>query len=356
MQDHDSTIYRSAGGDSLMGVKLMVEILDHWQDAGLTRGERDDLLIIAENANDGSRETYSPIHEDYILRRAGKQSQSWRNSIDVLKRKGVLEYAIDKAGRQMSGRPGRFAKYRIPILCPDAPHDGYRGQCTRKERVLPQGTHSEWVTGESTHMGTPGEYPSIHLGAPGDAEWVTGESTPTPPNPSNKISPQEPPPPAPGAVHPDWLAEAEEGAGVQGEGEGWETQPNTEAASPVVDSVADDPLMHQAVLFVDKLPFDQRPTSSERTKLVDLAALWLAAGWTHEALMAKCESNLGNVRSRIDVWTNHRLPAHRVTKPPSPTANGHRAYSDPNASAYRPPKEHIGWQNPTDPDAYEGTF
>lgn len=356
MQHHHSIIYRPRGGDPLMGVKLYVEVLDHWQDAGLTRGERDDLMIIAENANDHSRETYGSIHEDYILRRAGKQAQSWRNSIDVLKRKGVLEYAVDAAGRQISGRPGRCAKYRIRILCPEAPHDGYHGQCTRKERVTPQSTHSEWVTGESTHMGTPGEYPSNHLGTPGDAEWVTGDSTPTPPNPSNKNSPQEPPPPAPGPVHPDWYPAEAEGVGVQGEGEGWKTSDDgKEAASQVVDSVADDPLMHQAVLFVDKLPFNARPTALERADLVHCASAWLAKGWSHEALMAKCDVGLEGVHKRIGVW-RHRLDPRLIIKEPAP-ATGHQTYQDPHASKYGSPKgAHRAFQNPTDPDAYEGTF
>lgn len=341
-----------------MGVRMMVEILDHWRDAGLTKGERDDLLVIAENANDGDRETRGPIHEDYILRRADKKAQSWRNALDALKRKGVLEYAI-RDGRQLAGRPGQHAVYRIPVLCPEPPHDGYKGQCTRNkagaERVTPQSTHSEWVTRESTHMGTPAEYPSNRLGTPGDAECVLPGSTPTPPNPSGKNSPQTTP--SRDAVHPDWLAPGSEGAGVQGEGEGWEAENDTEAASPVVDSVADDPLMHQAVLFVDKLPFDQRPTSNERGQLVYLVSLWFAEGWSHEALMAKCESNLGEVHDRIKAWIKHRLAKHRVTKPPKPSESGHQTYQDPAASAYRPPKpEHVGWQNPTDPNAYEGTF
>lgn len=73
--------------------------------------------------------------------------------------------------------------------------------------------------------------------------------------------------------------------------------------------------------------------------------------------MAKCESNLGDVRNRISVWIDHRLPERRVTKPPKLSESGHKTYQDPAASAYGPPKrEHVGWQNPTDPDAYEGTF
>src|SRR5579859_4263122 len=82
-------------GGGLMGIKLMVEVMDHWQDAGLTAGERADLLVIAENANDTSRETVGPVHEPYLLKRAGKASgPAWRNAIGKLMKKGVLEYAV----------------------------------------------------------------------------------------------------------------------------------------------------------------------------------------------------------------------------------------------------------------------
>src|SRR5690606_14948925 len=75
-----------------MGVRLMVEILDHWSDAGLTSGERSDLLVIAENANDATRETFGSIHAPYILRRAGKSPAAWKNAIGKLMKKKALEY------------------------------------------------------------------------------------------------------------------------------------------------------------------------------------------------------------------------------------------------------------------------
>jgi hypothetical protein len=64
----------------VMGIKLMVEIFDHWQDAGLTVGERSDLLVLAENANDGTRQTFGPVHAEYILRRAGTTLGAWRST------------------------------------------------------------------------------------------------------------------------------------------------------------------------------------------------------------------------------------------------------------------------------------
>ncbi|MHA6764728.1 hypothetical protein [Streptacidiphilus sp. PAMC 29251] len=167
-----------------MGIKLMVEIMDHWQDAGLTAGERADLLVLAENAKDSTRETFGPVHEDYILKRVGKKAAAWRVAISALKAKGVLEYAI-RDGREMSGQPGRHAVYRFPVLCPEAPHDGLRGQCTRSERVSRQLTHSE--PGDDG-MGYPSANALDGMGYPTATERVSPQLTPTPPISSSTTS------------------------------------------------------------------------------------------------------------------------------------------------------------------------
>lgn len=168
----------------------MVEAMDHWQDAGLTAGERADLLVIAENANDASRETVGPVHEPYLLKRAGKTAATaWRNSLGKLMKKGALEYAVH-GGREMSGFPGRWAVYRIPVLCPDAPHDGLHGQCTRSERVTSQVTQSDEGPSDETRTGNPSGDPigeTGHLsganGSPDRCERVTSQVTPNPPTP-----------------------------------------------------------------------------------------------------------------------------------------------------------------------------
>lgn len=50
-------------------------------------------------------------------------------------------------------------------------------------------------------------------------------------------------------------------------------------------------------------------------------------------------------------------PASPRVPKPRHGANGYQTWQNPNSSTYRAPKrEHVGWQNPTDPDAYEGTF
>lgn len=159
-----------------MGIKLIVEVMDHWQDAGLTLGERADLLVLAENANDAARETFGPVHEPYILKRAGKTAPTWRNAIGKLMKRGVLEYAV-RDGREMSGWPGQYAIYRIAQLCPEGKHDGLRGQCKREDWVTSQVTQSaptDPATGHPTGDPIPG---TGHLTG---GERVTSQVTPTP--------------------------------------------------------------------------------------------------------------------------------------------------------------------------------
>lgn len=171
-----------------MSIRLIVEVLDHWKDFGLTAGERGDLIIVAENANDQTRETFGPIHEEYVLERAGKSAAGWKNALGKLMRKQALEYAV-RNGREMSGFPGQHAVYRIPVLCPEPPHDGLRGQCTRPERVTSQVTQSEPVDGTGHLSGDPIQETG-HLsdanGSPDRWERVTSQVTPTP------LSPQPP--------------------------------------------------------------------------------------------------------------------------------------------------------------------
>jgi hypothetical protein len=124
-----------------VGIRLIVEILDHWQDSGLTPGERDDLIVIAEQARDATRETVTSIHKPFILKRVNKTPKSWRTAIDRLMRKKVLEHAVVN-GRKVMGHEGQTARYRIPFLCPLQDHDGLYGQCDRSEWVTPQRTHS----------------------------------------------------------------------------------------------------------------------------------------------------------------------------------------------------------------------
>lgn len=180
-----------------MGIKLIVEILDHWRDAGLTAGERDDLIVLAENANDGTRLTWGAVHEPYILKRAGKSAASWKNSIGKLMKRGVLV-------QHVAGRIGQVAVYRVAELCSDAPHDGRQGFCTRPERVTSQVTLSK---GEGHSTGGVDDEEG-HLR---DGKRVTSQVTPTPLYPSSTNPPPSPTPPSP----PDPPApDGREGGGI----------------------------------------------------------------------------------------------------------------------------------------------
>lgn len=163
----------------------MVEIFDHWQDVGLTVGERSDLLVLAENANDGTRLTFGPVHEPHILRRAGKTSNGWKNAIGKLVAKKVLTVHIP-------GRIKQAAVYHLEPLCPEARHDGYKGMCVRpskEERVTSQVTQSEKEGHPADDpMGHPSGDPLGREGHPAGVERVTQQVTPTPPYPSSKNS------------------------------------------------------------------------------------------------------------------------------------------------------------------------
>lgn len=131
-----------------MGIRLIVEVLDHWKDFGLTAGERGDLIVIAEHTSDTTRETVVSIHKAYMLQRAGKSAAGWKNAIGKLMKKGVLEHAV-RNGRRVTGHENQAAQYRIPHLCPMRSHDGLWGQC---KRVTSQVTHSEGVPIQEGHL------------------------------------------------------------------------------------------------------------------------------------------------------------------------------------------------------------
>lgn len=176
-----------------MGIRLIVEVLDHWQDAGLTPGERWDLLVLAENANDGSRLTFGPVHAQHILDRANKSPKGWRNAITALMRKKVIT-------THLPGRINQFAVYHLEHLCPEAPHDGNKGQCTRPPKDQKEGHPPGDPVPTEGHPaddpeGHPTDDPLTQEGHPADAKRVIQEVTPTPLVSSFKDSPLTTPPP-----------------------------------------------------------------------------------------------------------------------------------------------------------------
>lgn len=272
----------------VVGVRLIVEVLDHWQDAGLTAGERDDLVVLAENANDGSRLTWGPVHEPYILRRANKSAAGWKNAIGKLIRKGVLV-------QHAQGHVGQVAVYRLAQLCAEAPHDGWKGFCTRPERVTSEVTLPKGEAEEGHLSGDPqGHFSGDPLELKGHltgGERVIPQVTPTPPVSSLKIpsntSSSPAAPPAAGALVDD--------------GGGGGTSPSEQ--NP------------QAEPLVAALDFRGRPPGmKQRRQLVALVAAALDAGWSEQDLKAYLDLGGAAVNSAAAVYA-HRLSSDELPDP-----------------------------------------
>lgn len=122
-----------------MGIRLFVEVLDCAPDT-LTWRERYALSVLAENANDATRECWPGIEDDpEIAHRMRLPSRSSRYEvIKALREKGALEGVS-------AGHRGRRAVYRIPTLRPekgpgtpdamDEKGSGNAGQSVRESRT-----------------------------------------------------------------------------------------------------------------------------------------------------------------------------------------------------------------------------
>lgn len=280
-----------------MGIKLMVEIFDHWQDAGLTLGERSDLLVLAENANDRTRETWPKggVHQDYIRKRAGKTAESWKNAIAKLVKKGVLSYAV-RDGRELVGFPGQAAVYRIALLCPEAPHDGLMGQCTRAERSTPTVTLSERAEPEKGHLSEGMGHLPEKKGHLSEGEWSTPEVTPTPPYPSSKSPSTTSTSPA-GPSEPEPQSEPEPTDGGGGGSD----------------------LRSTAIHVAASLDYEGKPpTRKQRTVIEDRLLVWLEAGWSMEGLVVILDIAGQQVRHAPTVYALRLDPAEMPAPEPLP--------------------------------------
>lgn len=276
-----------------MGIRLIVEVLDHWQDAGLTAGERWDLLVLAENANDGSRLTFGPVHAQHILDRANKSPKGWKNAITALMRKKVITTHVP-------GRIGQVAVYHLEHLCPDAPHDGNKGQCTRPPKDQKEGhPMDDPATGEGhlsdAQEGHPAGDPQAQEGHPADAKRVIQEVTPTPLYSSFKDSPLTTPSSSVAEVADSGnvtdVVAAEGGGG--GEDSFFE---ELNKQSERVDA------------FVAKLPFPGRPPGKkQQLQLRQRLIVAFKAGWSERGLARYLDiSDEPNVRSAAALYL-HRL-------------------------------------------------
>ncbi|MEV8474882.1 hypothetical protein [Streptomyces sp. NPDC051173] len=100
------------GKKTLVGIRLFVEVLDYAPDT-LTWRERHALSVLAENANDATRECWPGIEDDPIIahrmRLPGRSSRY--EVVRALREKKALESVT-------TGRRGHRAVYRFPVMGP----------------------------------------------------------------------------------------------------------------------------------------------------------------------------------------------------------------------------------------------
>ncbi|WP_406144985.1 hypothetical protein [Streptomyces anulatus] len=290
---------------------MIVEVLDHWQDVGLTAGERSDLLLLAENANDRSRLTWGPVHEEYMLHRANKSAAGWKNSIGKLLKKGVLV-------QHAHGHVGQVAVYRLAQLCPEAPHDGWRGHCTRPERVTSEVTLSEGGP-EKGHLsddpqGHSSGDPLERKGHLTDGERVISQVTPTPPVSSFKTPSNTSSSSAAESSSAARQSDTEGGGGGDSFFEG-PTGVGPSAGQGVAVAPPSVEQHPQAEPLVAALDFRGRPPGSkQRGRLVASVAAALDAGWVEQDLKTYLDLGGAAVNSAAAVYA-HRLGADELPNP-----------------------------------------
>ncbi|MFD4551676.1 hypothetical protein [Streptomyces sp. NPDC058466] len=313
-----------------MGVRLIVEILDHWQDIGLTPGERGDLIVLAENANDGSRETWGAVHAPHILTRAGKTAPSWRISINRLMKKKALEFA-KRDGKELRGYTGQHAVYRLVELCPEPPHSGYKGHCTKPVAGSPEDPAEGVGDSETPAVGAPedptGEgYPSANavdedpkegyltanpegyltanavegLGYLTATERVSCQLTPTPLVSSFDLSSKD----SPSSSVAEDSGESAVGPTDGTDGGGGGQSLSQEEITRQCERVS---------AFVDSLDYRNRqPGNKQRMRLGQRVMVAITDGWTEDGLRRYLDiSDDPSVRSPASVYL-HRLSADEL--------------------------------------------
>jgi len=142
-----------------MGIKLITEIMDHAPE--MTAAQWRALVILAEDANDVTRLTWSSVESKKIMDRIGRSEGGWANLRSALVRKGLLEIAE-------GGVKGHVAKYRFPEYA-KMPHRS--GEAFAAEAAAePAMPHQ---IGEASE-------PMPHQTDEASAECLTGSVTPTP--------------------------------------------------------------------------------------------------------------------------------------------------------------------------------
>ncbi len=121
-----------------MSIRLIVEVLDH-APADLTPSERLVLVVLAEDANDVTREGWPGM--DKISRRTGLQPDSVRRVLQRLAKRGLeirVPIGKDKRGRLVFAHEGASTRYRIPILTTERRDEDPASEEPRGGTVVPK--------------------------------------------------------------------------------------------------------------------------------------------------------------------------------------------------------------------------
>jgi len=102
-----------------VGVRLIVEVLDH-APKGLPAGDRLMLVVLAEAANDRTRECYPGL--DTLAHRTDVEDRSVRRTLTRLSEAGLIErvpVGVDRTGKPVYAHRGHRTTYRIARLRPE---------------------------------------------------------------------------------------------------------------------------------------------------------------------------------------------------------------------------------------------
>ncbi len=197
-----------------MGIQLIAEIMDFAP--RVTAAEWKALIVLAEDANDARRKTWTRVTDDKIMRRVDMSPAAWANLRAALVRKKLL-VVVDPARR------GQPATYRFPDYRSmgheideetslghgsDDPSDPMGHE--PHDPTLPLGHETDNPTEELGHVTNDETDPMGHGTHDETAQWVMGSMTPIlTPRFSSSLSPQEEIPEASAGTPVDNLSDGE---------------------------------------------------------------------------------------------------------------------------------------------------
>lgn len=138
-----------------MGIRLFVEVLDYAPPT-LTHREKLFLAVLAEDARDTTRTTWSSVQSPKILHRGDVSRTQAYEVIKALVAKGALE-------RVSAGQKNTTAKYRIPPLAPSQSPEN-------RDAETPSQSPDSQDTDESQSPGTPDPEPVLESPGIRDAD------------------------------------------------------------------------------------------------------------------------------------------------------------------------------------------